>query len=73
MFAINDPYVGQDGQTYFYTEKDFTAYQQGAKDAYYSRPHRTANKEYAAKLNQFQRDLYRKGYAQKPYGQKETL
>lgn len=73
MFSIRDPYKGQDGQWYYYTEQDWNAYNQGAKDAYYNRPRRTANKEYAAKLNQFQRDLYRKGYEQQPYGQKEML
>ena len=76
---VGDPYVGEDGQWYFYTEEDIikmskvnamyqtqveAEYERGATDAYYGRP-RNPNRTDTYKL-----ESYLEGYEEEPYGTK---
>ena len=65
---VGQAYVGADGQWYYYTQDDCNAYNQGAKDVYYSR---TRGIEYFAKLNGKQKELYAQGYDDQPFGTKD--
>jgi len=78
---VGEAYVGEDGQWYYYTEKDVEkmakvkdmiedliqeAYEVGAMDAYYGRP---ARLRYG--YGQFEKEAYLNGYETQPYGEKD--
>jgi len=68
---VGQAYVGDDGQWCYYTQQDATAYNQGAKDAYYGRQNRLHDGDYAQKLTAKARELYRQGYNDEPFGRKD--
>ena len=68
---VGQAYVGDDGQWCYFTQADATAYNQGAKDAYYHRSRRTLNSDYAKGLTDKQLELYHVGYNDAPFGEKD--
>jgi len=77
---VGDPYVGEDGQWYFYTEEDIrkmskvnamyqdkigAEYERGAINAYYGRrPNPNTSDVHLL-------EAYMEGYNEKPYGEKD--
>ena len=67
---VGDPYVGEDGQWYYYTQRDLDkakAYEVGGQWAYYGRRPNPPLFKDDLEL----RKEYLRGYEEKPYGEKD--